>query len=97
MGLRIATASFTVDRVLAIFGTHGRSPVALSQHLHKHESPNPPSTVYKIGETMQGEGLDVVLVEQLDLGRDPTTLMSRSPHVASSPVPCGATLDMVDP
>ena len=72
MDLRIATENFAIDRVLAIFGTLGRSLEAHSQHPHEREIVHLPSTVYKVGETMQVDGLDVVPVEQIDLDRDPS-------------------------
>jgi hypothetical protein len=71
MDLRIATENFAIDRVLAIFGTLGRSLEAHSQHPHEREILYLPSTVYKIGETMNVDGVEVVLVEQLDLDRNP--------------------------
>ncbi|AWB93602.1 hypothetical protein [Aeromicrobium chenweiae] len=72
MDLRLATQNFAIDRVLAIFGTLGRSLEAHSQHPQEREVVYLPSTVYKVGETMHVDGLEVVLVEQLDLDRDPT-------------------------
>jgi hypothetical protein len=72
MDLRIATENFAIDRVLAIFGTLGRSLETVSQHPHEREIVHLPSTVYTVGETMQVDGLEVVLVEQIDLDRDPS-------------------------
>lgn len=69
LDLRIATENFRTDRLMAIFGPDGRVLGQHSQHPDEREVVFLPSSVYKIVETSDVDGMSVTIVEQLDLDR----------------------------